>query len=301
MKYSFFPGCALSATALPYAMSSEETARVLGMDMPELADWNCCGSTCFQTIDDVEYLSLSSRNLALAEGIGSHELVTPCSGCFEALQKANHMMAGEPELRHKVDAALAEAGLRYGGGVNVRHLLDVMVNDVGLDAIGDKVTQPLTDLKVVCYYGCLLTRPTDVARAAHPEYPVAMDKLMAVLGAESLDWSCKTLCCGASFALSRPDIVTRLTGRILENAREVGAEMVVTACPLCQANLDAFQAEHAARHGTNGAGGDEREPLPVVYFTQLMGLAFGVSPKALGLNKHFRDPEPALLRHSLVS
>ncbi|MFH1560760.1 MAG: CoB--CoM heterodisulfide reductase iron-sulfur subunit B family protein [Chloroflexota bacterium] len=294
MRYAFFPGCSLSSSGRPYGMSTQEVTRVLGMEMLELEDWNCCGATCFQTLDDVSYLSLNGRNLALTERGGSQELVTPCSGCFEALEKANQLLAQDSPLRTQVDAALGEVGLSYRGGVRVRHLLDVMVKDVGLDAIKEKVTQPLTGLKLACYYGCLLVRPPAVAGDAHPEYPVDMDRLVSVLGAEPLDWSYKTDCCGASFALARPDLVTRLTTRILENAREVGADLVVAACPLCQANLDAYQGGHAVN-------GSHPEPLPIVYFTELMGLAFGLSPAALGLSKHFQDPTPVLRRHSLVS
>ncbi|MBF8266627.1 MAG: CoB--CoM heterodisulfide reductase [Dehalococcoidia bacterium] len=294
MSYAFYPGCALSASALPYGMSFREVARALGMDIPELEDWNCCGATCFQTLDEVSAISLSGRNLALTERSGSQELVTPCSGCFAALEKANQHLAHDSLLRTQAAAALSEAGLSYGGSVRVRHLLDVMVKDVGLDAIKEKVTQPLTGLKVACYYGCLLTRPHAIARDAHPEYPVSMDRLMAVLGAEALDWSYKTQCCGASLALARPDMVTRLTTRILDNAREVGADVVVAACPLCQTNLDAYQGEHAVN------GSQENKTIPIVYFTELMGLAFGLSPRALGFDKHFRDPAPALRSHSLV-
>lgn len=294
MRYAFFPGCALAATALPYGMSIREVARIVDLDIPELDDWNCCGSTVFQTLDEVSYLSLSGRNLALAERGGSQELVTPCSGCFAALRKASDHLSQHPDLREKVKVALGEAGLSYQGSVRVRHLLEVMVNDVGLDAIKAKVTQPLTGLKVACYYGCLLVRPPAISGEAHPEYPVGMDRLMAALGAQPLGWSCKTQCCGASFAVARPDLAARLSGTILDNARDVGAQVVVAACPLCQANLDMYQGDHAA-------GGHQREPIPVLYFTELMGVAFGLRPASLGLAKHLRNPEPLLYHHGLLT
>ena len=289
MKYAFFPGCALASTARPYGMSTKEVTRVLGMNMPELADWNCCGASVFQSLDELSYLSLSGRNLALAEKNGAHDMVTPCSGCFSALGKASDNLARYPDQRELVDEALSEAGLTYSGDVRVRHLLDVLVGDVGLDAVRAKVTQPLTGLRVVCYYGCLLTRPPAVTGADHPENPVTMDRLVEALGAETLDWSHKTECCGASFSLARPELVTKLTSRILDSAREVGAEMVVTACPLCQTNLDMNREE--------GSG----VPLPIVYFTQLMGQAFGLSSETLGLDKHFSDPVPALCRYGLTT
>ena len=288
MRYGFFPGCSLGATARAYGMSFERIARVLDLDMPELEDWNCCGSTVFQSLGEASSLSLSARNLALAEKSGSKELVTPCAACFAVLRKATEYLAHKPELKGQVDAALRETGLRYGGGVGVRHLLDVLVNDIGLDAVRAKVTHPLAGLKVACYYGCLLTRPPAITGAPHHEYPVTMDRLVTALGAVALDWSYKTECCGAAFAVSRPELVTRLVERIIDDARGVGAEMVVAACPHCQGNLDMYQRDSA------------EGPLPIVYFTQLMGLAFGASPRDLGLAKHFRDPAPTLRRHSLV-
>ncbi len=294
MSYAFYPGCALSASALPYGMSAREVTRVLEMDMPELEDWNCCGASCFQALNEVSHVSLSGRNLALAERVGRKDLVTPCSGCFEALERANQHLIEDSLVKRQAEAALSEAGLSYGGSVNVRHLLDVMVKDVGVEAIKERVTQPLTGLKVACYYGCLLTRPPAVARNANPEYPVALDNLMTALGAEPVDWSFKTECCGASYAVARPEVVAKLTTRILDNARAVGADLVVAACPLCQTNLDAYQGEHTP-------SGGHGETIPIVYFTELMGLAFGLTPAALGMGKHFRDPMPALRSHSLVN
>jgi len=289
MKYAFFPGCSLAATGRAYGMSCLEVARILDLDLPELDDWNCCGTSVFQIVDELSSLTLGGRNLALAEKTGSEDIVTPCSGCFYTLQKANHTLADLLERKREVNERLGEAGLSYGGGVRVRHLLDVVVNDVGLDEIKSRVTRPLTGLKVVCYYGCLLTRPPAVSGAANPEYPLDMDRLAAALGAEVLNWSYKTDCCGAFSTLPNREQGLKLTDRILSNARQTGAEMVVAACALCQGNLDMYQ------------GDGEQEPLPVVYFTQLMGLAFGLTPEAVGLDKHFRDPAPALRHRNLVT
>ncbi len=288
MKYAYYPGCSLGATGKPYDMSSQAIMDALDLDMPELDDWNCCGSSAFQTIDEGEFLSLSGRNLALAEKNGNADLVTPCSGCFFSLQKTNHALNGDSDKKQKVDETLGEVGLSYDGDVRVRHLLDVLVDDVGLDAISERVVTSLDGLKAVCYYGCLLTRPPAVSGASRPENPVGMDRIVEALGGEALDWSFKTECCGAAFALSRPEIVEKLTGRIMDDAREVGAEIVVVACPLCQNNLDMQQSE------------DDGDPIPIVYFTELMGLAFGLTSKAVGLGKHFKDPAPALCRFYLT-
>ena len=289
MKYAFFPGCSLSATALPYGLSTDGIARLLGLDMAELNDWNCCGASVFPTLDEPASLNMAGRNLALAEKTGLKQMVTPCPGCHHALANAGHELAERPERRRDLDEMLAEEGLTYSGDVEVRHLLDVLLNDVGLDAIKARVTQPLNGLKVACYYGCLLTRPPDITGSVEPENPLGMERLMTALGAEPFDWSYKTECCGAFFSLPRPDLGVTLTERVLANAREVGAEVVVTGCPVCQGNLDKNQ------------GNDDDEVLPVLYFTELLGVACGLAPKALGLGRHFQDPVPALRRRSLVS
>jgi len=288
MKYAFFPGCSLSATGRPYGMALHQVARILDLDLPELEDWNCCGTSVLQTVDEQSFLAFGGRNLALAEKAGSEDIVTPCSGCFYTLSKANHALATVPESKRDVDETLSEAGLRYDGGVRVRHLLDVVVDDVGLDDVRARVTRSLSGLKAVCYYGCLLTRPPAISGATDAEYPMAMDRLIRALGAEALDWSYKTECCGAFFTLPNRDLGVSLTGKILRDARAVGADLVVAACALCQGNLDMYQ-------------GDADQPMPIVYFAQLMGLALGLEPDSLGLNRHFRDPLPALRRLSLAT
>ena len=173
MKYAFYPGCALHATARPYAMSTNEIADALDVELPELEDWSCCGATVYQTLDEVSSLSLSGRNLALAEKNGSPDIVTPCAACFGVLRKADHRLTEDPDQRHQVNEALDETGLSYDGGVRVRHLLDVLIEDVGLDKIRSKVTESLDGLKVVCYYGCLMTRPPAVAGTARPRSRLA--------------------------------------------------------------------------------------------------------------------------------
>lgn len=285
MTYSYFPGCSMDATGLPYGISTMRVAQMLDVDLAELQDWNCCGSTAFQAVDDKAAVLVAGRNLALAEATGSKSMVTPCAGCFAALRKADHYLSDQSS---PVQSSMAAAELRYTGSVQVRHMLDVFMEDVGLDKIRANVTQPLDGLKVVCYYGCLLTRPPAQARSEHHEYPVSMDRLVESLGAEPLDWSHKTDCCGASYALSRPELVAKLTGRIVADADAVGAEMIVVACPLCQSNLDMNRSE-----GARGA-------IPIVYFTELMGVAFGLTPKAVGLTKHLRNPLPLLCRQRIT-
>ncbi len=284
MTYSYFPGCSMGATGLPYGMSATRIAQMLDVDLAELQDWNCCGSSAFQVVDENAALIVAGRNLALAEATGNGSMVTACSGCFEALRKADYHLSDEASPARP---SMAEAGLSYNGSVQVRHMLDVFVEDVGLGKIRANVTESLGGLKVVCYYGCLLARPPAYARSERFEYPMQMDRLVETLGAVPLDWSHKTDCCGASFALSRPELVAKLTDRIVKNAESVGAEMIVVACPLCQSNLD--------MNRSSGVGGT----IPIVYFTELMGVAFGLTPKAVGLTKHLRDPIPLLCKQRI--
>jgi heterodisulfide reductase subunit B len=191
-----------------------------------------------------------------------------------------HDLDRHPELRSAVDEAV---DYEYEGTVAVRSLLDVVVNRVGLDAVSEKVVKDLDGLKVVSYYGCLLTRPPEITGAADPEYPMEMDRLVESLGAESLDWSYKTSCCGASLSVTNTEIALQLSRKILENAQAVGADAVVVACPLCHTNLDARQHQ---------MGMDS--PIPILYFTQLMAVAFGLDDKAAALKKNAVDPRPLI-------
>lgn len=289
MKYAFFPGCSLSATARSYGLSSGEVTKLLGIELEELKNWNCCGTSVFPTIDERSALTMSGRNLALAEKAKHEQMITPCPGCLHSLQHADHELSTRPEEREAVQETLQQQGLEYTGAIRLRHLLDVLLQDVGLDAIKSKVMQPLKGLTVACYYGCLLTRPPKLSGAPEPENPTGMERIMIALGAETVDWSYKTECCGAFFSLPRPDLGVTLTDRILANIRAVGADAVVTACPVCQGNLDKNQVE------------GEEDLLPIFYITELMGVAFGLSPRSLGLDRHFQDTLPVLRERSLVS
>jgi heterodisulfide reductase subunit B len=230
------------------------------------------------------------KNLASMEAEGETKMTTPCAACYSRFRTAVHNVESDPTLKKAVDA---EIGYEYEGSVKVSNLVDTFVEDVGLDAIGTAVTKPLKDLKVVCYYGCLLTRPPAVTADEHPEYPMTMDNIVKKLGATPLDWSYKTDCCGASLMLTQTDIALDLSQKILDKAAEVGAEAIVVACSFCQGNLDNRQEQIERRSG-------KRYNIPVIYFTQLMGLAMGVSPKELGLEKLFVSPDPLLKSKQLI-
>ena len=282
MNYSYFPGCSLKGLGRAYEESLLPVMRHLGVTMTELPDWNCCGATAYMSVDERQASILAARNLAIAEKLGGHDLVTPCSACYLVLNKTKHYLRETPSMRADVQEALGRAHLSYHGETKVRHPLDVLVNDVGLDAIREKVVRPLTGLKVAPYYGCQLVRPYSTFDDAWN--PTSMDRLMTTLGAEVVHFPLKTKCCGASLTGTVPEAGLRLTYILLREAVRRRADVISTICPLCQFNLDAYHGQIERRWG--------KVRVATVYFTQLMGLAFGLSPAELGLNRNFIPMAP---------
>ncbi|MFN7169732.1 MAG: CoB--CoM heterodisulfide reductase iron-sulfur subunit B family protein, partial [Candidatus Omnitrophota bacterium] len=238
MKYAYFPGCSLHSTAKEYDLSTKEVARALGIELIEIPDWICCGATPAHITMHLLSLALPVKNLLQAKKMDSYEVVTCCAACFSRLKLANHFMQNDPEHREKVNRIMGE---KYNGEVKVRHFLDVLVNVFGLKNLSQRIAKKLDGLKVACYYGCLLTRPPEVTQLDNPEEPSLMDDLMKVLGIEPIKWPYKTECCGASFSLTKTEIVLKLSCDILQMAYDEGAEAIVVACPLCQSNLDLRQ------------------------------------------------------------
>lgn len=273
-SYSYYPGCSCSeGTAKAYNKSILAVSRVLGLELQEIEDWNCCGSSPYSAFNELGMLSLAARNLALAEKRGL-DLVTPCSACYVILNQANNILKQYPETRASVDTALAAGGLKYENTVRVRHILDVIVNDVGYDAVALEVKRDLGGLKTAPYYGCQIVRPG--FGFDHTENPAALDKLITGIKAEVIDFPLKTTCCGSSLVLSEEKIALGLIKKILDAAAAGGAQCIITVCPLCQMNVDAYQSTVNRKFGTNYA-------IPVLFFTQLMGLAFGLNETELGL------------------
>ena len=272
--YTYFPGCSSSdGGAKAYGWSAQAVSKILEMNLLELDDWNCCGSTPYSSVEELASFCLSARNLALAEKTGL-DLVTPCSSCYVILNRTNAYLKQYPQLKAKVKEALAAGGLAYNGSVRVRHLLDVLANDIGYDSIAEKARKNLGGLKVAPYYGCQVVRPR--YGFDHPEFPQSLDKLVASLGAEPVDFPLKARCCGGSLIISEEDLALELVRGLLDSARKEKAQCLITVCPLCQTNLDVYQARVNRRFGT-----DYR--LPILFFTQLMGVAFGLSEESLGL------------------
>ena len=282
---AYYPGCSLHSTAPEFNESATAVAETLGMTLIEPKGWVCCGSSAAHRIDPDAATELPLQNLAIIEQSGFKEVTMPCAACF------NRHKATQFEIRHNSDhkAHANEAiGYDYQDTIQVSTLTQTILNHVGVEKITEKVQKPLTGLRVVAYYGCLLTRPPQVTEAENPENPTDMDELLAALGAEVVDWSYKTTCCGAAHSLIRPDIVLSLSGELIHHAQESGADAIAVACPLCHTNLDARQFQMKLD-----------EPMPVLYFTQLMALALGIPEKAV-LHKNLVDPQPLLRERKIL-
>jgi heterodisulfide reductase subunit B len=280
--YAYYPGCSLSGLGKPYDESLRAVFSHLGLGLEEIPDWNCCGATSYMSLSEDKAVALAARNLALAEQMKT-EVVAPCAACYLVLTKAQHMMADYPALAEKVHRGLQTAGLTYGGHVTVRHPLDILANDVGLDAIKARVTRPLTGYRVAPYYGCQVVRP--YGSFDDPLRPQTLDRLMAAAGAEVVEYPLKAHCCGGSLMGTMEDIGVRLSFLLLKEAKARSANVMATLCPLCQYNLEAYQGKMQRTF-------HESVHLPVAYFTQLLGLAFGLPPKTLGLQRNFVTAEP---------
>jgi heterodisulfide reductase subunit B len=287
---AYYPGCSLHSTAKEYDLSTRAVCEKIGLRLEEPEGWTCCGTTPAHAVSHKLATVLPMENLAYIERLGYDEVAVPCAACYSRFKFALHDMERYPELREEVTR---ELGYTYQGKVKVNHIVETMVERIGTGVIADRVVKPLAGLKVVCYYGCLLTRPKTITGAEHHEYPMEMDHIMAALGAEVLDWNYKTDCCGNNLTLTEASVALKMTQRILHDAKAVGAEAVVAACPLCQVNLDARQQQIAADF-------QEELGLPVFYYTQLMGLALGLEPKALHLDTLFVDPKPLLKAKGLL-
>jgi heterodisulfide reductase subunit B len=273
MRYAYYPGCSLDATALPYGESVRAIAAALGMELVEIDDWNCCGATAYMSVNEILSFCLSARNLSQAAETGL-PVVTPCSACFTNLRKTETYLAEFPEVRSKVDQALAEGGMHYAGGVVTKHFLQAVVEDVGLDRIRSLVTRPLNGLRVAPYYGCQIARPYGIEDDS--DNPMMLDRLLESLGATPTYYPMKTLCCGGSLMGTREEVALRLCRNLLLCAQQDKADCIAVTCPLCQMNLDAYQGRINRIYGTDFC-------IPIVYFTQLMGLAFDLKSESLGL------------------
>lgn len=277
MKYAYYPGCSLEKTQWGYDASVRAVFRALGQVLVEIEDWNCCGATMYMSVKETVSLAVSARNLALAEKMGL-EILAPCSSCFTVLAKTNKVLNQIPALHRAVNEALAEGQLSYGGTTRVRHPLDILMNDIGIDAITGRVQRNLNGLKIAPYYGCQIVRPDKTFDDR--ENPVLLDRLFAACGGELVYFPLKVRCCGGMLMTTFEETALDLNKELLQCAQGNGAEAIVTTCPLCHFNLEAYQGKINRVYGTNFT-------MPVLYFTQLLGIALGLPAKDLGLDSSF--------------
>jgi heterodisulfide reductase subunit B2 len=295
-KYAFYPGCTLHSTGVEFGVSSEVVCQRLGLEMVEIPDWNCCGASSAHSMKAELTLSLPARNLVKAQETGLESLAIPCAACYSRLAAAGKALAEDGGFRGRMEEML---GVRWEGRVRPRSLLEVVVNDVGREALAGAVKKPLEGMKVASYYGCLLVRPPETTeRWDDPEHPRTMDYLLGLLGAEVVPWSYGVDCCGGSLTLNRSDVVVHLVDRLVVAAHEAGAEALATACPMCMANVDGRQLYRGGRPLPRPAKAGY-EPVPVFYFTELMALAYDL-PLGKVLGRHLVDPRPLLKRVGVI-
>ncbi len=285
MKYAYYPGCSLECNAAAYDVAVRAVADLLGMRLQEIDDWNCCGATEYFSQDELTACAVVARNLALVDP-QFDQLVAPCAACYLNLKKTDKLMADFPEIGAKVNQALAAGGLSYKPGrVAVRHMLDVIHDDIGETGVRDKVVKPLTGLKVAPYYGCQVVRP--IGNGDSTEYPMKMDNLVAWLGATAVDYPLKAHCCGGHMTQISEPQAFELIRRLLQSAAEHEADVILCMCPMCQLNLDGYQGRVNGHFGANFH-------LPIIYFAQIAGLAFGIDPQKLGFGKELVPAMPVL-------
>lgn len=290
MKIAYYPGCSLHSTGVEYDISTRKVCASIGIDLVEIKDWICCGSSPAHQCNELMSLTLPAKNLSLAVQTDNlTDVCAPCASCYSRLKFTQERLKDE-KLKNDVEKII---GSEYPEDVSVLHILDLIVEKAGVDVIEEEVVKPLSGLKVACYYGCLITRPSKVTDKQNCENPTDMELVIEALGAEAIDWNLKTFCCGANFALTQTDVALELTRKILSDADSAGAQVIAVGCPLCHVNLDTRQKQINEKFGTSFR-------IPIFYFTELMGLAFGIEAKDLGIFRHVLDAEDFLKERALI-
>ena len=275
MVLGFYPGCSLKGSSREYTESVFAVAKAFDIEIREIEDWNCCGATAAHNVSKELSLALPTRILALAEAQGMHEVLVPCAACYSRLSTTQHELNANPALKAKVVEAI---GMEYKGTVEILNIIQ-MLDKYITPQLEERVVKPF-DHKLACYYGCLLVRPHEILKFDRQEDPQSMDTLMAKIGATPIDWAFKTECCGAGLTMSRTSTVARLSGEIVRDAADRGAEAIIVACPMCHSNLD-MRRKEINSYLSASVG------IPVLYTTQAIGLAIGLDRESLGLQRHF--------------
>jgi len=292
MKISYYPGCTLKNHAKNFEESALCSLNTIGVEVEEIDRWNCCGTVFSLTTDDLIHHVAPIRNLIRVKEAQHDKVMTLCAMCYNTLKRANERVKANPDDLEKINEFMYREEVEYQGDVEIFHLLEFLKNEITFEQIGERVTKPLRNLSVACYYGCLLVRPKGIG-FDDEENPTVMDSLMEILGATPVDFPYKTECCGAYQTVDKPDIIAERTNQILSSAKERGAEAVVVSCPLCAFNLDQRQKQTVQRY-------PEFQHLPVLYFTQLLAIALGCPEESLRLDLHYIDPAPILKQKNLI-
>lgn len=275
MKLGYYPGCSLEGTSKEYNDSLLAVAEKCGIELVEIKDWNCCGASAAHSLDHDLAVSLPARPLALAQEQGFEEIVVPCAACYSRLALSQHETNHSPELKKTIEKKL---GKSLSGAITIMSALDFLQKYIF--PVADQFVVKKIDQKMACYYGCLLVRPKEIATIPNIEDPQLMEEAVKKTGATTIDWAFKTECCGAGLSISRTDIVAKLSGKVLTDASDRGAESIVVACPMCHSNLDMRRAD-INKHINRDI------KIPVLFITQVLGLSMGIPADKLGLNKHF--------------
>ncbi len=289
LNYAYYPGCSLHASAGEYDLSTRELFKALNIGLTEVPDWFCCGATPAHNVDELLSLSLCAKNLEMADKVEG-DLAVACAACFSRLKFTQHTLEENTVKRRQVEKAI-DAPVKIDG--HVKHLLEILARDLGLERLAQSVKKPLSGLKVACYYGCLLTRPPEVPNLDCIEAPTIMEDVLTAVGAETVSWTHRLECCGANFTLSRPGVVIQLSNAILDSAKAAGADCIMVACPLCHGNLDIRQKEIEGVYYTS-------YNMPIFYITQLVGMAAGLTADKLGLDALIVNPMPLLKEKNLM-
>jgi len=279
MKYAYFPGCSADSTARDMHTSTLAVAKKLGIELIEPKGWICCGATSAHQTDRILAATLPAASLLLVRDMNM-DMVVNCAACYNRMKTTNHDIRSDPALRERVHESI---GRDYDGSVRVRHFIEVLLEDIGLEIISNRLKKSLNELKITCYYGCLMVRPPEIMQFDEPENPSSLERLVTAMGGESLDWSHKVECCGGGLSLTRTDVVVKLSNSVLDMAQAAGAQCVAVTCPMCQSNLDLRQKDIEKETG-------RRYDMPILYITQLLGLCLGISQKELGINKLMISP-----------
>ncbi|MGD9201296.1 MAG: CoB--CoM heterodisulfide reductase iron-sulfur subunit B family protein [Chitinispirillia bacterium] len=276
-KTAIYPGCSLDAAAEGFSLSLNNVLKKMGIPLPEIVNWSCCGASSAYSVDHTVYLGLNAKNLSLAENQGFEEIIAPCAACYHRLAHANLELQNDRELLKRINN---ETGLNYKGTVTVRNILDFLYNTIGPDYIKKYVQKKYPGIRAACYYGCLNTRIPRMNHFDDVEYPMSMEHILSGTGIKTIDWAYKTECCGASLFVTKGDIYEKLAAKILKDAAVRGADCIIVSCPMCQMNLDIRQKEISSKYGIN-------ESIPIMFITQIIGMAFGLSEKELAIKQNF--------------